>query len=47
VRSVTGYSPDINDETREAKESVLLEVVATKRLLETLQAGEGLACNDL
>jgi hypothetical protein len=31
---------------REAEESPLLEAVARERLLETLQAGEGLACSD-
>jgi hypothetical protein len=45
--SVAGYSSDINDESVEAEESLLLEAVATKRLLETLQAGEDLACSDL
>jgi hypothetical protein len=40
------YSPDSNDVSTEAEQSPLLEAVASKRLVKTLQAGEDFACSD-
>jgi hypothetical protein len=40
--SLAGYSPVSNHVSTEAKESPLLETVAKKRLVKTLQAGEDL-----
>jgi hypothetical protein len=45
--SVVGYSPDRNNVSTEAEESPSLRAVTKQRLLNTLQAGEDLACSDL
>jgi hypothetical protein len=45
--SVAGYSPESNDVSAEAEESLMLEAVANERLLETLQVGEDLTYSDL
>jgi hypothetical protein len=47
--SVAGYSPDSNDVSVEAEESLLLEAVARGWLLETRQAAKRLSgcCCDL
>jgi hypothetical protein len=42
-----GYSPDSNDLSTEAEESLLLRAVAKQGLMKTLQDGEDLACSDL
>jgi hypothetical protein len=38
--SVVGYSPESNDVSTEAEESLLLRSVTRKRLAKTLRAGE-------
>jgi hypothetical protein len=45
--SLAAYSPDSNDVSTEAEESLLLGDVTKQRLVKTMQAREYLACSDL